>query len=211
MKGCNVMTIDEKIEALRSNFNMGDDDLLDFMDDVRRHARAHQWQEGAYVYSFCKFYQKDLADVVKFLRIEVAEKTAGVKTAAVSREDSKSQNLVAQAQDERQSKSWVEESAKKAEIEENGGSGPISSTGQNQSDGFYTWLGWLSRAFDGDKIEKAPVVNAEGLPPAATTEFESSGQTAVGYARAVACFFVPCDLAVRLLSTMSARLLRGEL
>jgi hypothetical protein len=49
------------------------------------------------------------------------------------------------------------------------------------------------------------------LPPSAQVEQESSGQTAIGYARAVACLFLPCDIAARLFSSFSARVLVQEL
>ena len=70
------MTIDDKIEALRSNFKTSDEELLDFMAELKRHAQTYTWQDGNYVYTFCKFYQKDIADIVKFLRKTISKTTA---------------------------------------------------------------------------------------------------------------------------------------
>jgi hypothetical protein len=211
------MTIEDKVDALRSNLKLNNDDLLGFMSTVTHHARTHQWEEGGFVYSFCKFYQKDLQDIVHYLATTTVDKN----NAKDDENNAKGGNVQSSARGisgrvQSRGKDGTEEmsmegpsaSIKTADFE----TVPLQSVNNDVSsakESNRSWVSYISSLF-GLEWE---AISANGgdpynrLPPAASSEFESSGQTAIGYARAVACLFVPCDLAVRLATSLSARIM----
>ena len=204
------MTTEEKVQALRSNMRGSDHHILEFMVAVQKHAKRYQWMEGGYVYSFCKFYQKDLSAVVKHLRMIVkADKgtQAAGKGDVLEGVTAAAQNGVTKEKSNQQDVE-VEVKLNIEKVEDgNGEPGEYDGSAMARS-----WLSWLQRSLGFGFESTDPMSDERGtLPAPATNEFESTGQTAIGYARAVACFFVPCDLAVRLFSSISTRVLGVEL
>ena len=208
------MSVEEKVEALRSNLKTDDDELLGFVSAVQRHARTYQWEEGGYVYSFCKFYQKDLRDLVQFLSMAANEKDAkelfasevilDVHSRAIDESEEKSElgSETPQEMQQADSQTMIIPSHS-AHIDR--------SNSKVESRSWVSYMSSLLGLGGEDPITGIGVSEGDNsLPPPASSEFESSGQTAIGYVRAVACLFVPCDLAVRLAASISARIMGGR-
>jgi len=203
------MSVEEKVEALRSNLKTNNDELLGFISAVQSHARTYQWEEGVYVYSFCKFYQKDLRDLVQFLdSVTANEKSAKEQFASQDTVHSRGSGQKSELGGE------TPQDMEQADIQtvtlpSRAAHNDLSNSKVESP----SWISYMSSLLGLGGAGLITAIGVEGdhsLPPPASSEFESSGQTAIGYARAVACLFVPCDLAVRLAASISARIMGGR-
>ena len=53
-----------QVQALKAEFGMDDRQLLQYVAQAQRHARHYRWVEGGMLYSFCRYYQNDLKQVL---------------------------------------------------------------------------------------------------------------------------------------------------
>jgi hypothetical protein len=207
------MSVEDKVEALMSNLKTSNDELLEFMSAVQRHARTYQWEEGGYVYNFCKFYQKDLKDLVQYLtgkssaNEKRAKQVVSQNTLVASPEIGRTANNPELSGEVPQTKQQAD--TQTVSLPSQSVHNHLSNSSKVES---RSWVSYISSllGLGGDEPISVQGEQIDSLPPPASSEFESSGKTAIGYARAVACLFVPCDLAVRLATSLSARIMGGR-
>jgi hypothetical protein len=206
------MSVEDKVEALRSNLKTDHNELFGFISAVQRHARTHQWEEGGFVYSFCKFYQKDLRDLVQYLSTPMAANENSVAKKQVASRVTADLHSQAVFGTEKISELSIEAPLQRPDIPTMAlPSHSVHSDLPNSKMVPGSWVSYTLYLLGLGGVEPIPSNGGDQLlPPPASSEFESSGQTAIGYARAVACLFVPCDLAVRLAASLSARIMGGR-